>query len=139
MYVVSNAGQIIGGLFRGKWMTAKDAFWAELEAVGEKEVRERLARRVYRDQIEEDLWAREWLLRREFKQEFAFEHPKLAAQIEQAAAARAAHAEERALIEASHAAARAAERRSTTAIRMAVAALIAALVAVVLSAISHLK
>ena len=120
-------------------MSAKEAFWAELEAAGEKEVRERLARRVYRDLIEEDLWAREWLLRREFKQEFAFEHPKLAAQIEQATAARAAHAEERALIQATFEAARAAERQSTTAARMAVAALIAALVAFVLSAFLLLK
>jgi hypothetical protein len=117
---------------------AKEAFWAELEAIGEKEVRERVANRVYRDQIEEDLWSREWLLRREFNQEFAFEQPKIAAQIELAKATRAAYAKERAVIEATLAAAKASERQTTTAIRIAIAALIAALTAVVLSAVPHL-
>jgi hypothetical protein len=118
---------------------AKEAFWAELEAIGEKEVRERVANRVYRDQIEEDLWSREWLLRREFNREFAFEQPKIAAQIELAKATRAAYARERAVIEATLAAAKASERQTTTATRIAIAALIAALIAVVLSALPHLK
>ena len=118
---------------------AKEAFWAELEAIGEKEVRERVANRVYRDQIEEDLWSREWLLRREFNQEFAFEQPKIAAQIELAKATRAAYAKERAVIEATLAAAKASERQTTTAIRISIAALIGALIAVVLSAVPHLK
>jgi hypothetical protein len=118
---------------------AKEAFWAELEAIGEKEVRERVANRVYRDQIEEDLWSREWLLRREFNREFAFEQPKIAAQIELAKATRAAYAKERAVIEATLAAAKASERQTTTAIRISIAALIAALIAVVLSAVPHIK
>jgi len=118
---------------------AKETFWAELEAIGEKEVRERVANRVYRDQIEEDLWSREWLLRREFNQEFAFEQPKIAAQIELAKATRAAYAKERAVIETTLAAAKASERQTTTAIRIAIAALIAALIAVVLSAVPHIK
>src|SRR5215475_2949878 len=118
---------------------AKEAFWAELEAIGEKEVRERVANRVYRDQIEEDLWSREWLLRREFNREFAFEQPKIAAQIELAKATRAAYAKERAVIEATLAAAKASERQTTTAIRISIAALIGALIAVVLSAVPHIK
>ena len=117
---------------------AKEEFWAHLEAIGEKEVRERVANRVYSD-IEQDLWSREWLLRREFNREFAFEQPKIAAQIELAKAMRAAYAKERALIESTLAAAKAAERQTTTAIRIAIAALIAALIAVVLSALPHLK
>jgi hypothetical protein len=37
-------------------MTAKtkEEFWADLEAIGEKEVRERVAKRVYRDLEQQD-------------------------------------------------------------------------------------
>jgi len=109
---------------------AKEEFWAELEALGEKEVRERVAKRVYRD-LEQDLWSREWLLRHEFNREFAFEQPKIAAEIELAKAMRAAYAKERGVIEATLAAAKAAERQATMATRMAVAALLTAIVALV--------
>src|SRR5262245_66435689 len=118
---------------------AKEEFWAELEAAGEKEVRERVANKVYRDQIEQDLWSREWLLRREFNREFAFEQPKIAAQIELAKATRAAYARERAVIEATLAAAKAAERQAAMATRMAVAALLAALVALSFSVFFNFK
>ena len=113
-------------------MTAKarEEFWAELEALGEKEVRERVAKRVYSD-LERDLWSREWLLRREFNRGFAFEHPKIVAEIELAKAMRAAYAKERGVIEATLAAAKAAERQATMAIRIAVAALLTAIVALV--------
>jgi len=109
---------------------AKEEFWAELEALGEKEVRERVAKRVYRD-LEQDLWSREWLLRHEFNREFAFEQPKIAAEIELAKAMQAAYAKERGVIEATLAAAKAAERQATMATRMAVAALLTAIVALV--------
>jgi hypothetical protein len=33
----------------------KEEFWAELEAIGEKEVRERVAKRAYRDLEQHDL------------------------------------------------------------------------------------
>src|SRR5215510_8488438 len=114
-------------------MTArtKEEFWAELEAIGEKEVRERVAKRAYRDLEQQDLWSREWLLRPEFNREFAFEQPKLAAEIELAKAMRAAYAKERGVIEATLAAAKAAERQATMATRMAVAALLTAIVALV--------
>jgi hypothetical protein len=116
-------------------MTAKtkEEFWAELEAIGEKEVRERVAKRAYRDLEQQDLWSREWLLRREFNREFAFEQPKIAAEIELAKAMRAAYAKERGVIEATLAAAKAAERQATMATRMAVAALLVGIVALVLS------
>ena len=122
-------------------MTArtKEEFWAELEAIGEKEVRERVAKRAYRDLEQQDLWSREWLLRREFNREFAFEQPKIAAEIELAKAMRAAYAKERGVIEATLAAAKAAERQATMATRIAVAALLVGIVALVLSVFLDLK
>ena len=122
-------------------MTArtKEEFWAELEAIGEKEVRERVAKRAYRDLEQQDLWSREWLLRREFNREFAFEQPKIAAEIELAKAMRAAYAKERGVIEATLAAAKAAERQAAMATRIAVAALLVGIVALVLSVFLDLK
>jgi hypothetical protein len=122
-------------------MTAKtkEEFWAELEAIGEKEVRERVAKRAYRDLEQQDLWSREWLLRREFNREFAFEQPKIAAEIELAKAMRAAYAKERGVIEVTLAAAKAAERQATIATRIAVAALLVGIVALVLSVFLDLK
>ena|SRR5262245_33747942 len=118
-------------------MTAKtkEAFWAELEAVGEKEVRERVVKKVYREQIEQDLWSREWLLRREFNQEFAIEQPKIAAQIELDKAMRAAYAKERAFIASALTAVKAAERQAGVATKIAFAAWIAALAAIIFSAV----
>ena len=116
----------------------KEEFWAELESIGEKEVRERVAKRAYRDR-DQDLWSREWLLRREFNREFAFEQPKIAAEIELAKAMRAAYAKERTVIEVTLAAAKAAERQATMATRMAVAALLVAIVALVFSVFFDLK
>ena len=117
----------------------KEEFWVELEAIGEKEVRERVAKRAYRDLEQQDLWSREWLLRREFNREFAFEQPKIAAEIELAKAMRAAYAKERGVIEAALAAAKAAERQATIATRIAVAALLVGIVALVLSVFLDLK
>jgi hypothetical protein len=48
-------------------MTAltKQEFWAELEAIGETEVRVRLQNKIYSDLNEKGSFAREWILRRE--------------------------------------------------------------------------
>jgi len=48
-------------------MTAltKEEFWAELDALGETEVRVRLQNKTYTDLNEKGSFAREWLLRRE--------------------------------------------------------------------------
>jgi hypothetical protein len=118
---------------------SKEEFWADLEAIGEKEVRERVAKRVYRDLEQQDLWSREWLLRREFNREFAFEQPKIVAEIELSKAMRAAYAKERGVIEATLAAAKAAERQATIATRIAVAALLVGIVAIGFSVLLDLR
>ena len=48
-------------------MTAltKKEFWAELDALGETEVRIRLQNKIYTDLNEKGSFAREWILRRE--------------------------------------------------------------------------
>src|SRR5262245_35076534 len=117
----------------------KEEFWADLEAIGEKEVRERVAKRVYRDLEQQDLWSREWLLRRDFNREFAFEQPKIVAEIELSKAMRAAYAKERGVIEATLKAAKAAERQATIATRIAVAALLVGIVTLVFSVFLDLK
>jgi hypothetical protein len=88
---------------------------------------------------QQDLWSREWLLRREFNREFAFEQPKIAAEIELSKAMRAAYAKERGVIEATLTAAKAAERQATIATRIAVAALLVGILALVFSVFLDLK
>jgi hypothetical protein len=107
----------------------KETLWAELEALGEDEVRVRLATKFYTDVNERGGLAREWLQRRELARAAESERRKDAFQAEQAATASRA-------LEAASRAADAADRQARTAekaARTAIAALVVAIIAIIVS------
>ena len=120
----------------GDW--TPETLQSEFEAIGETEVKIRLANKFYSDLNQKGALAREWLLRRELAR--AEEHTMAAARAS-VAATRAAAAADRAAL-ASERSAEAAERQASTterATRAAIGALIATIVIAIVTSILNWK
>jgi hypothetical protein len=120
----------------------KDQFFVELDALGEAEVRARLASLAFSDFNEKGRYAREWLTRKDQQREAESARRNEEFQASQAAtASRAADAAERAASEAKRAS-DAAERQAEAAERAVTMAKIAntiAVIALIVAAISLLR
>jgi len=105
-------------------MAEKEEFWAELDEVGETEVRVRLATKIYGDINNKGSLAREWLMRKDQARESARELRNEASRVEQIDIARSAK-------DAAWAAARAAEKANTRATIALIIATISTIIAIV--------